>query len=420
AYGSPHAMTPTMDMLSRKGILFSQSLSSSSWTLPGVQNMLAGHYLHRFLCEAQPFHLAQDFEIPLIPAEFATAGYFTIGISANHLVSPEHGLDMGFDIFDTKASEKWMTWSTIPLYYRITELLSKYGDRPLFIYIHAMDPHDPYTPLEPFDAICSPPDNADIRPRIRQRDSGYLNLHPFKDTLLPLTEAENEFLRANYRGEVRQMDTFLLSFLEYLEELSMCDDLILAITADHGEEFGEHSSYQHGISLYEPVVRVPLILMDFVNDRSPEVVPARVSTIDVASTLLHMADVSTRATFEGINLLSPEAMADPDRLIYTIVRNHDEPEIPRWRLRSVYQNERKLTWQSRDVLTAYDLLRGPDESVFREFENWDAFFAADIDARWRGMGEQLKIFMDSLAERRQSGGMDKMLTQKLRDLGYIE
>lgn len=419
AYGSPNANTGTMDVLSRMGTLFSQSYSSSSWTLPGVQNMMSGIYMHRYLGEAQSFHLSRDFKIPLVQSEFAGAGYFTIAVSANHLVSPEHGIDLGFDVFDTKASEHWDTWSTVPLYHRINELLTQYADRPLFVYIHAMDPHDPYLPVEPFDAICNPPDDAMVRARIRQKDSGYLNRPSFRESLFPLTETENEYLRANYRGEIRQMDTFLHTIMDCFDAQGLMDNLVFAVSADHAEEFGEHTYYQHGFTLNESVVRVPLMVINFAKKHSPEIIDRRVSTIDLPPTLCHLAGIDTRAPFEGIDLFASEGAYDPHRLIYTVMQSNDQPELPRWRTRSIYQGDRKLTWQSRHTITAYNLEQGPDESVYWEYPDWETFFSGGIDSGWRFMGEQLQLFNDSLVGK-QSRKQDRNLQQKLRDLGYIE
>ncbi|MCD4655043.1 sulfatase-like hydrolase/transferase [bacterium] len=74
AYGSPDANTPTLDGSARRGVLFTESLSSSCWTLPGVKNMMAGLITHQYLGECRPFHESVGLELPLIQSEFAKAG----------------------------------------------------------------------------------------------------------------------------------------------------------------------------------------------------------------------------------------------------------------------------------------------------------------------------------------------------------
>ncbi|MBN1295398.1 sulfatase [bacterium] len=423
AYGNPDGYTPTMDSLARTGWMAANAYSTSSWTLPSVQNLMAGTVLHRILNEMQPFHASKVGPIPLLQTEFARAGYYTIGISANHLVAPENGIDEGFDVFDTSASDHWIKGSTTPLHHRITDLISCHADRPLFLYIHAMDPHDPYTAEPPFNKMGNPPPADSVRELIRHRSSGNLNIEPAHSQLLPLTDTENRFLTAHYHGEIRQMDAFLLSVLSFLESRNLTERLTLMVTADHGEEFGEHGFYQHGMSLFEQSIRVPLIVYSWENNVPHVMTPTTVSTIDIPPSLCRLAGIVTPAAFEGIDMFTSVPHGINDRLIYAIVRNHEEPDVPRWRYRAVIRDGLKLTWQSHDVVTPCNLNDAPDEFGTRQYTGWDAFLADGETQPFRRLGDDLTEFLDSLAEnkyqQRKLSENDTLL-QKLRELGYVQ
>ena len=328
-------------------------------------------------------------------------------------------MDEGFDIFNLAASKVWMQGSALPLYQQIETLLKKNADRPVFVYIHSMDPHDPYTPFSPYDKICDPPADDLVHQRLRSKTSGFLNKESSKIELLPLSEVEDRYIRSYYRGEIRQMDSYFFAVMSLLESTGLLDDTIVSVTADHGEEFGEHGVYQHGVTLYESVVRVPWILYYPKRIMQSVLQSGLVSTIDMPKTLLNLADIDTDAPFQGF-CAYPRAVNYPqDRKVFLVVRHNDQGDSSRWRCRSICLGSRKLTWVSGHGVRSFNLETHPDESKHQFWQDWNEFNASEIDTTWKYLGSELQMFIDRTLLK-----VDKKISTRqadqLRALGYIE
>lgn len=419
-YGSPDGNSPTLDQLSRKGTLFSQSLSTSSWTVPGVRNMLAGMVSQKYLKEDARSNSLKKFELPQVQSVFARAGYMTICISSNHLICPDMGFEKGFDILDTAASNDWMKGSAVPLYQRINKLMREYSDRPLFLYIHAMDPHDPYLPIEPYSTLCDAPDETHVRAELHSRVTGKLNRSPLTETFCPLTPIEKKYLRNYYRGEIRMMDSCFFAVLSLFERMGMFPDTDLIVTADHGEEFGEHGFYQHGYSLYESVLQVPMMAFSPEKVAENRLIPGWVSTHDIPQTLIAMADLLPDPLFEGMDLLRPGLSYPLDRTVASVSRTLSRPEQSIRKHRAIRGSKYKLLWDEDGTVRLLDLERYPDEKQSRAFPDWDSFYSSIEDKSAQQLGLALQELVDQTTHENSKGKMDPQWEAKLRELGYIE
>jgi len=420
AYGSPLGNTPTLDSLSKQGIVFTQAISTASWTLPGVKNMLAGMVTHQYIHENQKIRDCKEFEIPLIQSEYARAGYMTIAISSNHLLCSETGIEAGFDVLDSSASFHWTSGSSNELYRALTEAFKKYSDRPLFIYIHAMDPHDPYLPYRPFDLMCDAPGDDQVNSDFHDRSTGKYNLEPYRSTALPLTDLENNYLRSYYRGEIRQMDSYYLAFLSLIESCGLFDNTLFVVTADHGEEFGKHGTYQHGMNLYEGVLRIPLILCGKGVAENNILQPGLVSNMDIPQTLLSITGNQSNPLFEGLSLYPLSRGKIQNRYMFAVSRAKDDESVPRWRYRSIYRGNRKLMWQSGPIIRMFDLGLRPDESGYKEFSSWEEYYSTQKGKTWQSLGLELQEYMGRIEEHQVTMKMKPELEAQLRELGYIK
>src|SRR5262249_38129382 len=126
------------------------------------------------------------------------------------------------------------------------------ADRPMFTYIHVGDPHAVYNPPESDRELAArqpgtlPPQLYD--PQIFLKEGFGKN------------RASTAHLRALYEGEVRYADRQFGIFLDLLRYLDLYDDSLIVLVADHGEEFYEHGGFDHGRTLYEELLHVPLII----------------------------------------------------------------------------------------------------------------------------------------------------------------
>src|SRR5262249_42530025 len=125
-----------------------------------------------------------------------------------------------------------------------------------------------------------------------------------------------ELIRDSYDNCLAYLDRCLGELFAALHRRGLLDRTLVIVTADHGEELGEHNLFEHGESLYRPEIRVPLLIVSPSGDRSPQVVPETVSLRDLPATIVDLAGLGARAPFPGRSLArlwhtpAPGAAAD--------------------------------------------------------------------------------------------------------------
>jgi hypothetical protein len=169
--------------------------------------------------------------------------------------------------------------------------------RPFFLYLHYVDPHDPY-------------DNADLASGRSVFDPDYRGtvsgrwVHGIYLGKVSLSDppADVRHLRALYDSEIRYFDRYLAELLRGFDR-STLENTLFVFTSDHGEELYEHGGWKHGRTLYEEQLRVPLVLRWDRGLPAGERVPGPVRLIDLAPTLVSAAGGRPPAAWDGRDLL---------------------------------------------------------------------------------------------------------------------
>ncbi|RMH19551.1 MAG: hypothetical protein D6696_10270, partial [Acidobacteria bacterium] len=297
-YGYPRPTSPEIDRFAAGGVVFTHAEAQSSWTRTAVLSILTG-------LNAQSHRVNQRDDA--LPAAFTTlaehlqqAGYATLAMVTNGNVSQTFGLDQGFDRF-VYLQESRQRLSMHQLSDRLNDelfpLLERLarGEKPFFLYLHATDPHAPYTPPEPFRSRFA----AGVDPSL-----GYLErVHAISRGELAAPEGTREAFIDLYDGEIAFNDHHFGRLLDRLRALGLYDDALIVLISDHGEEFLDHGGWEHGKTLNAEQLRVPLIV------KLPGGAAAgrRVSTvarqIDVLPTVLELAGIAPPAGLDGRSLL---------------------------------------------------------------------------------------------------------------------
>jgi arylsulfatase A-like enzyme len=286
AYGYKKPTTPRLDALAREGLFVSDAVSTSSWTLPA--------HLSMFTSADPAVHGAVDINhgfnhrLPTLASLLARSGFATQAVTSHLYVSAVYGADDGFDHLDFRQDRK----ATDVAEHGI-DLLDRFGDRPFFVFLHFYDPHWHYEP--PADRL------ALFESSYSGTVTGIWQDFSRRD-LKKLTPADVDHLRALYDGEIRYVDDELGRVLDHMRGRGLERSTLVFVTADHGEEFLEHGSWEHQKTLYEEVIRIPMLL-------TGPGVPARrettqTSLLDLAPTILAWAGVVAPPTFAGRNLLA--------------------------------------------------------------------------------------------------------------------
>lgn len=294
-HGHQGGLTPTLDRLAHAGALFANSYATSSWTVPSMVSMLTGVYPSRHgvtsgVVREGAVHGQQRIpdDLPVLAERLRERGYRTFAVTANAHLHPDFGFARGFDRFECVGFRRANA---------LLDVLAAWKDEILssprfFLWLHLFDPHAPYVP-EP-DWL---PAHWDPRPRFADLE----HVHPARryEQLNVLGE-RLAYVEALYDGSVRAADAALGHALALLDAEKRA---LVVVTSDHGEELADHGRFDHGHSLYDELVHVPLLLR-FPDARfAGKVVTASASLVDVLPTIAEVAGVEPAKDLHGRSLL---------------------------------------------------------------------------------------------------------------------
>ena len=330
-YGGKDAVeTPNLCRIASDGGTRYTGFSHASWTKPATATLLTSLVptSHQTMSKTA----ALPSEIETLAEALAAHGYTTGGIVSNTNLTEAFGFGQGFDeyqylgpdyLFGAKeSSSKLVLYQILRRVWFMAVPGLRFGDfyqdsavvnghafdflerhraSRFFLFLHYMDPHDPY--------FRHPYDGHGI--------ARAANQHP--------TPAMAQEMHDLYKGEIAYADGNFGRLLAELEQLGLYDDAVIILVGDHGEEFLDHGGFWHGLTLYEEQIHVPLLVKWRKGDRlaPAEVkgVPARL--IDVAPTLLARAGARPPAAMQGLDLAGDlAARSETQRMVFA-EENHE-------------------------------------------------------------------------------------------------
>jgi arylsulfatase A-like enzyme len=412
-YGHTRDTTPRLDAFAREhATRFTSARSSSSWTLPSHATLLTGLYPaehgathpragadERTLAPAWPAQPLRA-DAKTLAEELRERGWQTAAVVSNPLyLRHEFGLDRGFEHYDDRPASLLWRYSALPQIFgfhvwvgrrgyrdgrTITDLALRWLQRerrggPFFLALNYMEAHAPYLPEAPFDRAF-----GDARP---------------EDPLHP-PEALEELL---YDRELAALDHQVGRLLDGLTRLELLDDTTVVITSDHGEAFGEHGFRKHDWTVFDEVVRVPLLIK-----------PAGGRAAEVDATDVTGADVYERMRVAAG--LEPDARPAPVTSEWYQV---DEPEVWEERLgvdlrRDLVcwvEEHRKVIVSTTGVVEAFDLVSDPDELRPLPLTEAEVAAAQERARRW---------WSDNPPLERVTNPVDAETLERLQKLGYAD
>jgi arylsulfatase A-like enzyme len=416
SYGSSKGLTPFLDRLAARGIVFSHAYAPSSWTCPSVASLLTSRYPSQHGVVSFASRLPED-EVTLaerlVPARFGAIGaflrrdYVAVGFSANFRIMRTLGYAQGFRKWYSYATRRkaragWLGRRCLR-WLDARRAWDRWFPRPLLLYLHFMEPHAPYDPP-----------GRNRPPGLRDEDVAEANEHLL--TRLAKVPAADELRRLEslYDGETASLDHELGRLFADFETRGVLRDAVVVVTADHGEEFGEHGVMQHGQTLYDPAIRVPLIVIAS-GLPAGRVIDANVSLLDVAPTVLDVLRLPAEPHFEGRSLVP--LVEDPTRtadVMVELLQSSPNDRIRRHTAAFV-RGTMKLIVGPNPGAELYDLARDPGESA--PIPPAEAAVGRDLlsalqqrhaDVRTRAVGVAPTVPLDASAR------------ERLRALGYVD
>jgi arylsulfatase A-like enzyme/Tfp pilus assembly protein PilF len=289
--GSDRGLTPNLDALAHVALVFSRAYAQVPLTTPSHATIFTGTYPQFNHVNYMGDPLGKG--LPFLPDILHRSGYKTAAFVGALVLDPTKlasGFDRGFDVYDAGFHRRRPGEDNYhslerrgeEVLRRALSWLNKHPAGPFFLWIHLYDPHDPYSPPEPY----------------RTRYQAY-----------------------PYDGEIAYTDSVVGKLIAELRMRGLFDGSLIAVMADHGEAFGEHGEKHHGIFLYDETIHVPL-LIKLPRQHTAMNVENRVGLVDVAPSILRAAHLAVPDAMQGQSL---SHFATPDKTEISGQSDSDSP-----------------------------------------------------------------------------------------------
>jgi len=425
-YNPDGVPTPNLDRIARDAVVFDRAVAPSSWTLPSFASIMTAL--------APPVHRATKLSphmpaiLPTLAEHLKKAGYVTGAVGLNRYLLPESNLSKGFDEYQfypvpslgSTLAGRILTHLAPDRYRRIpsspdlTRLACKWvaghAHEDFFFWLHYLDPHSYYTPPAERLPDGEPP------PRIGNAFTGTKDARG--GYLIPSME-ERDWIRQLYEAEVRHVDDCVGRFLAVLDELGLYQDAMIVVLSDHGEEFWEHGGVDHGHTLYEELIHVPMLIKLPRGRINATRVEERICTGSVMPTILDLCTIEYEPEHLSYHSLLPLLIGRPEhyrRAPILCAGNlffDDQQAVISDGMKYIRSN---ITGHEQ----LYDLRRDPMEQT-----SIAASASGELD-RIRAVARQLDDSVRSLREHFKLAGtedtdstMSREMLRDLRSLGYV-
>ncbi|MEM1448374.1 MAG: sulfatase [Planctomycetota bacterium] len=300
--GGPEGLTPYLDRIAAGGVRFDQARSHAPWTLPSTASLLTSLHPKEHGAGGRfgEFTKLGD-GVRTVVASFKEKGYRTHAIVNVLFLDPElFGVTRDFDTVDTFGPKSNVEVRPAAATTRAAlEWLDAHADEgPFLLLVHYFDPHCVYAP---------PPVFRERWAQERDRTSSWT--FGTRQQMLAIRRGELQpapptiaRAQALYDGEVNYLDAEIGRLDDGLAARGLVDDTVFVFTGDHGEEFMDHAGFEHGHTLYDELVHIPLLIRA-PGRLDPSIIAAPVRHIDIAPTLLELCDLPLDPQFVGRSLV---------------------------------------------------------------------------------------------------------------------
>ncbi|MCO6450455.1 MAG: sulfatase [Caldilineales bacterium] len=441
-YGNPRLATPRLDELAARGRRYTQARSAAIWTLPSHASIFTG--LHPRQHGVNVDNRWLDAGIPTMAETLSSLGYQTAAFSTNAWVGPHFGLDRGFEDFHSlwrifpgmghrpfpwwekalrkgllerrdKGAEKLNSW--VQRWW----LRQRDPDRPFFIFGLYLDAHLPYRPPKGFAERLLPAPDLDAARKVNQDAWAYMAGEVVMDAW------DFDGLRALYDAEIAYVDQQLGKLLDFLRGEGALENTVIIVTADHGENIGDHDLMDHQYCVYDSLAHVPLII-HFPEAFAVGIDETPVQHTDLFPTLLDLIGHPGPIPLPGRSIVEsalqpPTSNLQPAIIQYTTAHRHRfarrhpdfDPASHGYdrTFDAIVSAEHKLIRSNKGEIELYDLADDPAE-------------ACDLAEEQPQRANALSAQLDDWLEEHSPPGvtapsptLDPDLANHLRRLGYL-
>ncbi len=411
-YGYDRPTSPWLDELAKDAVVFDRFYYSGGGTLPSHLSMLTSLNPLNHGVTPQNSRALEDERITLAE-QLRASGYATAGFTDGGWTAGKFGFFQGFDVYDDSGGGLAVT---LP---KARAWITAHENAPFFLFLHTYDVHsNPKTKL-PYSCpdgsqlrfVSSPPASFDgcrfgeCGPRLL----GTVNARIAKGEIElgdVFTPAEVDFLSSLYDGCISYADQQLRGFAAFLKDQGLFDSTLFIVTADHGEEFGDHGMLLHHQGGYEEISHIPLVIKFPRSKWGGRRVEDLAAMIDVMPTVLAVARIEPNPQVQGVSLVQE---INQNRPVRHEVTQYSVLKTAKW---TYFRNEKRL----------FDLERDPHEQVNVYGEHPEV--VQDLDARLMALVAQDRAARQRFEQNRTEASSEVELSpaevERLKSLGYLQ
>jgi arylsulfatase A-like enzyme len=411
AYNPAVTFTPYIDRMAQDSLKFTYAYSTSSWTLPALVSFITGLTTFKHNVD-----YGNEVIRPDTPSliETLSSKFVCYGLTGGAFTSSRYGMSRGFDYYQEKKNDGWTRNASHLLFKETTRILEKESSANILFFLHTYQVHDPYLPEKGLAKLFYQGENPGFGFNIVEFIKGR------KELAKKVPEKKLRQIEQIYDAGIYTFDSRFGEFIRYLKEKNLYEQATIILFSDHGEEFLDHGCWVHTHTLYDELVKVPLLLKLPGNHKMGTKVEIPVSIMDILPTLLELHDLEYPETdIDGESLLKALGKSTSERILPMFLA----PEmmhipgkialVKGWN-KIIYSEE--LTEENLEFFVyppefeqyeLYDLLKDP-----RERNN---LFEIDLETS----REMLNLLRNYKLKRGKPGYLPE-LEEQLKALGYIK
>lgn len=251
-YGYSRKTTPVLDELRKESMVYRSAFSTTSWTLPSHVSLFSGKSLHEHGVVTPNDRVSDHY--PMLAEVFQRNGYVTAAFTGGGFIEDSYGFARGFQFYSNLPGSVFSKNSAHRVINHFKNYIQRFRGSDLFIFLHTYQIHAPHkAPHEYIDQI-----NPDVEVNLKGIKNHISGNHEYYKEI---DEKDRRVMIDLYDASILYCDRVLIGGLvDYLKQENLYDDSMLVVLSDHGEEFNDHGSWEHGHTLYRELIQVPLLI----------------------------------------------------------------------------------------------------------------------------------------------------------------
>ena len=306
AYGNSMGLSPNLDEFAKEAVVFEQTWAQGAYTMASYLSYMSSTHVrtHGLDGNLGEGGICSWENITLLPEALKPHGFRSTAFVSNSNLHPKNGFPRGFDTWNDLTPDQLGSKTLTRADYDIGDIqVVRRGVAAMqrltenernFLYLHTLGPHLPLTPTKAARELVGLPTDSTWKP---------IHLQEIRALRLQHTAEDEERTRLAYLADVFDADRAVGRILKGLESSGQKEHTAVFIFSDHGEEIWEHGDYGHQDGVWEPLIRVPLLVR--VPGWKPKRVSPLVGLIDIVPSLLPVLGVQDHHLWQGVNLFAP-------------------------------------------------------------------------------------------------------------------